>query len=179
MSMSILTNNNYMLTAIALSALIIILIGIILNFVALYKIGNVKKRIDKFMSDKSETLNFEEMLIKHSNNINLLSEKYSQSEKLMDIKYNKLAEGIDSINSRMKFCVQKVGLVRYNPFEDVGGEFSFAIAFLDDENNGVVLNSIYSREGCYTYAKPIEKGVCVKYKLSEEEEQAIKIAKKI
>ena len=176
--MSILTDNTYILIVL-ISISVIVLIGIILDVIEFYKIGKTIKRIDKFMSDKSESLNFEEMLIKHINNINSLSEKYTQSEKIMDIKYNKLAEGIDSINSRMKFCVQKVGLVRYNPFEDVGGEFSFVIALLDDENNGIVLSSIYSREGCYTYAKPIEKGVCVKYKLSEEEEQAIKIAKKI
>ena len=75
----------------------------------------------------------------------------------------------------MKNCIQKIGIVRYNAFKDTGSDLSFALAMLDEKNNGVVLNGIYSREMSNIYAKPVENGVS-KYTISDEEKEAIQRA---
>lgn len=77
-----------------------------------------------------------------------------------------------------KICdisIQKVGVVRFNPFRDTGGDQSFVIALLDSQNNGLVLSSLYTREGTRVYTKPIKIGTS-KYHLTKEEERAIKEA---
>ena len=71
--------------------------------------------------------------------------------------------------------ITKVGVIRFNPFSDTGGDQSFAIALLDSKNNGLVLSSLYTRDGNRIYTKPIEKGAST-YHLSKEEEEAIKKA---
>lgn len=74
-------------------------------------------------------------------------------------------------------CIQKVGIVRYNAFSDTGSDLCFALALLDFEDNGIVLNGIYSRDNTTTtYAKPIEKGKST-YVLAKEEVEAIEKAK--
>lgn len=86
-----------------------------------------------------------------------------------------IKEVIGSINKNMKNCIQKIGIVRYNAFKDTGSDLSFALAMLDEKNNGVVLNGIYSREMSNIYAKPVENGVS-KYTISDEEKEAIRRA---
>lgn len=81
------------------------------------------------------------------------------------------------LSENSKLNIKKLGVVRYDAFENVGSKLSFALALLDEYDNGVVLNSIYSREGSNIYAKPIENGLS-KYPLSAEEMQAIDIARK-
>lgn len=71
--------------------------------------------------------------------------------------------------------IQKVGVVRYNPFKEVGGDQSFSIALLNSQNNGFVITSLYGREMNRVYGKPIKKGKS-EYQLSEEEEKAIEEA---
>ena len=71
--------------------------------------------------------------------------------------------------------LQKIGVVRFNPFSDTGGDQSFAIACLDAENNGFTLTSLFTREGTRVYAKPIEDSDST-YPLTEEEKEAIDIA---
>ena len=107
-----------------------------------------------------------------------LDEKFSKfTEKTEEIgeKYEKISKALMDVNDNMNKCVQKVGVVRYNPFDEAGGNLCFAVALLDSENNGVVINGIHSRSGCYTYAKPIEMGVS-EYVISAEEQQAIDMA---
>lgn len=72
-------------------------------------------------------------------------------------------------------CLQHVGLVRFDAFEDMGGRLSFCAALLDVEGTGLVLTSINGRTETRMYAKPVERGVS-KYHLSEEEQQAIRRA---
>lgn len=69
----------------------------------------------------------------------------------------------------------KIGIVRYNAFKDVGSNLSFTLALLDNNNNGVVLNGIYSRDNSNIYAKPIKDGKS-EYILSDEEKEAIEKA---
>lgn len=69
--------------------------------------------------------------------------------------------------------IQKIGLVRFNPFERAGGEQSFVVALLDKEDNGIIINFIYTREGLRAYTKRVKKGKGDEYELSEEEKKAI------
>ncbi len=73
-------------------------------------------------------------------------------------------------------CINKMGLVKYNAFEGMGGSLSFALALLDSKNNGVVLNCMHTREGCFAYAKEIIRGESYVV-LSDEEKEAMERAK--
>lgn len=84
----------------------------------------------------------------------------------------KLFKWNDKLQQACDISISKVGVVRFNPFKDTGGDQSFAIALLDSKNNGVIISSLYSREGTRVYTKPVAKGIS-DYHLSEEEKQAI------
>lgn len=84
----------------------------------------------------------------------------------------KLSLYYKELDEKSKKCLQKVGIVRYNAYKDTGSDLSFAVCILDEENNGVVFNGIYSRDMSNIYAKPIEKGLS-KYKITPEEQEAI------
>ena len=78
----------------------------------------------------------------------------------------------EDLNKELAKTIRKVGIVRYNAFKDTGSDLSFALALLNDNNDGVVLNGIYSREMSNIYAKPIKAGKS-KYTISEQEQEAI------
>lgn len=75
-----------------------------------------------------------------------------------------------------KWHLQKVGLVRFNPFRDTGGDHSFTLAVLDGKKTGLVISSLHSRDNTRIYAKPIREGKAIGYQLSQEENEAIKKA---
>ena len=85
---------------------------------------------------------------------------------------DKLSEELDNLKKKNRFSIQKVGIVRFNPFAEVGGNQSFSIALLDENNDGIVISSLYSREANRVYGKPIKKGES-SYLLSREEQKAI------
>lgn len=76
------------------------------------------------------------------------------------------------ITKFLEKCLTKVGVVRFNPFHEVGGDQSFVIALLDQKNNGIVISSLYNRTNCRFYGKPIIAGKS-EYSLSDEEIEAI------
>lgn len=78
----------------------------------------------------------------------------------------------EDVERRLKRSVQHVGIVRFNPFKDAGGDQSFAIAVLDERKNGVVVSSLYGRESNRVYAKQVVAGEA-KQQLSSEEKEAI------
>ena len=84
----------------------------------------------------------------------------------------KLSLALELLQKESKFHLQKVGIVRYNPFSDVGGNQSFSIALLDSDDNGFIITSLYSKEGNRVYGKAIKKGGSI-YHLSKEEKEAI------
>lgn len=111
----------------------------------------------------------------NGNNIeDILKQQLSKLEEL-DGKNQELYAFCKDINQNMKKCIQKVGIIRYSAFKDVGSDLSFAVALLDEENSGIVFNGVYSSEASNIYAKPIIKGES-KYRITEEEKQAIQIA---
>lgn len=108
--------------------------------------------------------NLDEMLKKYLEDVSNVKQDNSEIKAY----YTKLDYDIGS-------SIQKVGLVRFNAFQNVGSDLSFALALLDRENNGIVLNGIYGSDSSNIYAKPIKNGQST-YQLSEEEIEAIKIA---
>lgn len=76
-------------------------------------------------------------------------------------------------------ALQKIGLVRFNPFADTGGDQSFVIALLDGNDDGIVLTSLYSRTGVRWYLKTVRKGKGIEHELSKEEKEAITHVRKV
>ena len=72
------------------------------------------------------------------------------------------------VKEELKGCVNKIAIMRYKAFPDVGSDLSFSIAILDSYNDGVIITGIYTRQDSTTYAKPVDKGIS-RYELSEEE----------
>lgn len=141
--------------------LVLLLILYIANLVSLNK---TKKEYKNFMKKLANGKDLDEMLRKYIQNVEKVNEKNVELEA-----YCK------KLDNDMTSCLQKVGIVRYSAFKDMGSDLSFALAILDEKNDGIVLNGIYSREISNIYAKPITNGTS-KYTISEEEKQAIDIA---
>ena len=117
---------------------IILFILVIVNMVQTSK---MKKKYKKFMSGKNAK-SLEETLVKRLDQIDSLVEANAANEK-----------NIKKVVNNMKFTFQKVGLVKYDAFNEMGGKLSFSLALLNASNDGFVLNAVHSREGCYTYIK--------------------------
>ncbi len=103
-----------------------------------------------------------------------LKEVLSQFKDL-ETNLKKLTQELENLRKESDFAIQRIGIIRFNPFPEVGGNQSFSLALLDENNNGVVITSLYSREGNRVYGKPIKMGLS-EYSLSEEEKEAIKKA---
>jgi len=96
--------------------------------------------------------------------------------KELEENFKKISEELAALKKQSKFSIQKLGIVRFNPFREVGGDQSFSLALLDDNDTGAVLTSHYTRKENRIYGKPISRGQSP-YPLSEEEQEAIRIAK--
>ena len=95
-----------------------------------------------------------------------------QKIKSQHLEIEEILSRIDKLELALPKSFQKIGVVRFNPFNDIGGNQSFTIALLDKENNGFVISSLFIKEGNRVYAKAIKAGKC-DYPLSKEEEEAI------
>jgi hypothetical protein len=87
----------------------------------------------------------------------------------------KTEKEINEINQKLKKSIRGLETVRFNPFSDQGSNQSFAIGMLNEEKNGVVISSLYSRERMSIFAKPIKNGKS-EYELTNEEKEALKKA---
>ena len=139
---------------------IILFILVIVNMVQTSK---MKKKYKKFMSGKNAK-SLEEILVKRLNQIDSLVDANATNEK-----------NIKKVVNNMKFTFQKVGLVKYDAFNEMGGKLSFSLALLNASNDGFVLNAVHSREGCYTYIKEIIDGNYI-IVLAEKEQDALNMA---
>ena len=125
------------------------------------RINNLQKRYAMMMMDKDgESL--ESLMLARLEDI----QKAKSDIVLLHSRCSNLKEQLEK-------CVQKVGVVRFNAFEDTGSDLSFAVALLDEKSDGVVISSIYGRSEARCYAKPITSGDS-EYALSDEEKLAIK-----
>ena len=123
--------------------------------------------------------NFNEYLKKLGNgeNLNDILKGYIEKVDEVHVEEEKIKSKFAEVEKNIEKCIQKVGMVRYSAYNNQGSDLCFAVAFLDFEDNGVVINGIYSRDNTTsTYAKPISNGKS-KYTLTKEEQEAIDIAK--
>ena len=139
---------------------------IILYIVNNIRLKNANKSYMKLIKKLGNGTNLEEVL-----------RGYIEQVKMVNDKAEDISKYCDTISAELKTCIKKVGMVRYNAYEDAGSDLSFALALLDDNNNGVILNGIYSREMSNIYAKKIVSGEPAN-RASEHEKQAIDIALK-
>ena len=139
---------------------IVFIFLIVLNIISLVKIKNLNKRLRKFMKGKDAR--------SLENEINGLYEDNKFLKNMVDT--NK--KDIRNLNKRFAKAFQKIGLVKYDAYQQMGGLLSFSLALLDEDNNGLILNSVHSTEGCYTYTKEVVNGEC-KLELSNEEKVAL------
>lgn len=147
---------------IGLAAVTILLF--ILYIVNIAQMSKLKKNYRIFMEGK-DAKSLEETLVKRLDQVDELITANKTNQR-----------NIQQLFNNMKFTFQKVGLVKYDAFNEMGGKLSFSLALLNETDDGFVLNAVHSREGCYTYIKEIVAGNSI-IVLAEEEQEALNMAK--
>ena len=141
----------------------LVLLTMILLIVFIVQMAKLKKRYKIFMQG-NDTKSLEDTLVYRLEQVDELIEANASNER-----------NIDMIFKNMKDCFQKIGLVKYDAFNEMGGKLSFSLCLLNEKNNGFIINAMHSREGCYTYVKEIIDGNSI-IQLADEEEQALQQA---
>lgn len=141
----------------------LVLLLIIIMLISSIQMHSLKKKYKEFMTGR-DGKNLEDTILK----------KLEQIDKTMDINLAN-QKNINKIFGDMKFTFQKIGLVKYDAFHEMGGKLSFSLALLNQVNDGFIINAMHSREGCYTYIKEIIDGNSI-INLSEEEKEALEMA---
>lgn len=144
---------------------VICLLLLILVIANMSQVSKLKKKYQSFMVGKNAK-SLEDTLITRLNQVDKLITANAENEK-----------NIKKLFANMKFTFQKVGLVKYDAFNEMGGKLSFSLALLNESNDGFVMNAVHSREGCYTYIKEIVAGNSI-IVLADEEQEALNMAKK-
>lgn len=141
--------------------LLILIIALFVLYVNVsIKYDRLKNSYSSFMKGKDgKTL--EESLLSKISEIDGLAKLTKQNR-----------QDVKDIYRKMEKDFKKVGIVKYDAFNEMGGKLSFALAMLDGNNSGWVINAMHSREGCYTYIKEIVKGESY-VELAEEESEAL------
>ena len=143
--------------------LIMFLILLIMQIRLMGKFKKLYRTYDRFMRGK-DMESMEETVLAQFERIEALEKSNEEKDRQ-----------IESIFENLQHVYQKTGLVKYDAFREMSGKLSYAVALLDKEDNGILVNSMYSREGCYSYVKTISGGKC-SIEMSEEEQKALKIA---
>ena len=141
----------------------VLLILFILTIVNIVQMKKLKKNYRIFMSGK-DAKTLEDTLIQRLDQVDSLLESNEEND-----------SNIKVLSKNMQRTYQKMGLIKYDAFHEMGGKLSFSLAMLDMRNNGFIINAMHTREGCYTYIKEIIDGNSV-IVLSEEEQEALKRA---
>lgn len=146
---------------IIVTVLLIVLVVVII--VLITKMNEMKRRYQKFMmGSKAVSLEGEiQHLISDVEKLKRESRAYSND--------------IDLLFKKHEDAIQKMGLVKYDAFKEMGGNMSFCLVLLDENDNGFVINSVHSSNGCYSYSKRIKNGTC-DIDLSAEEQEAMRRA---
>ena len=144
---------------------LIVTILLVIGFlVMISKLSSLNKKYKKFLEKLGNGKDIEEDL-----------ETYMYRVEKVEKQNNEIANYVKTLDEDLTRCIQKVGMVRYNAFKDTGSDLSFTLALLDEHNDGVVLNGIYSREMSNIYAKPVKNGTST-YTMSAEEKEALQKA---
>lgn len=141
----------------------VILILMVLIIIQIVKTSELKKKYEKFMQGKNARSLEEDIVGLYEDNRFI---KSSAEKNRKDIK---------NLYKKMESTFQKIGIVKYDAFREMGGQLSFSLVLLDQSDNGFILNSVHSTEGCYSYTKVVKNGQC-DISLGEEEKQALDMA---
>lgn len=144
-----------------LAALVIVLL--ILQIVHVVQMHRLKNGYTLFM-EGSDGKSLEDTLIFRLEQVDELIEANAKNER-----------SIDTLNGKMAATFQKYGLVKYDALDQMGGKLSFSLALLNEKNDGIILNVVHSREGCYSYIKEIIDSNSI-IPLAAEEQEALNIA---
>lgn len=142
---------------------VITILLLIITIICILQTNKLYRRYDYFMRGK-DAESLEEIIL---GQIDEIKELRNQDKINKDV--------IRNLSRNVKGAYQKFGMVKYNAFKGMGGNLSFAIALLDLNNTGFILNSVHSREGCYLYIKSVEKGE-TDISLGIEEKEALEQA---
>ena len=141
-------------------AYVLIIAVIVLFLVMTGKYNRLKSRYERFMMG-SKAVSLEKDIQELTENVNILIENDQTN-----------ADDIKELYRKHRKAFQKMGLVKYDAFKEMGGNLSFSLALLDENNDGLILNSVHSSTGCYSYTKDIKQGKC-SIELSAEESSAL------
>lgn len=148
-------------------AVIILFVIVILQFIwimtIISKCNKLTKRLNKFTSGR-DAANFEQVLVK----------RFSEMKQVVKNEKKQNKE-IDMVNDKFLTTFCKIGLVKYDAFKEMSGKLSFSLALLTENHDGIILTSMHSREGCFTYCKEVTNEESY-YILSEEERLALNVA---
>ena len=142
---------------------VVVLALVILNAFLIFYSFKINKRFDLLL-EKGKLKDLKEVLFKQ------IDKTKNQEEAI-----NKIIARVKNLENISEKTFQKIGVVRFNPFNNLGGNQSFAIALLDRQNNGFVISSLFIKEGSRVYAKLIKEGKS-EHSLSGEEQEALKRA---
>lgn len=154
---------NLDITYLFIGMLALILILLILVIAQMINLGKLNKKYKKFMSGKNAG-NLEKDII-----------GLYEDNKLIKVSLEKDKKDIRALSKKLESAFQKVGIIKYDAFNQMGGQLSFCLALLDENNNGYLINSVHSTEGCYSYIKEIKNGLC-SIDLGNEEKKALDMA---
>ena len=143
--------------------ILLLLILLILLIVQIRKTSKLKKRLDKFLTGKDGTSLEQDIAGLYEDN------------KFLKANTEKNKKDFRTLYKNMESAYQKMGLVKYDAFNQMGGQLSFCLALLDENNNGFIINSVHSTEGCYVYTKEVKLGESA-IPLGKEEEEAMAMA---
>lgn len=142
---------------------ILLLIFIVISILFVLKNVRLEKKLNQFMAGK-DGLSLEE---------NILS--IHEENKYLKTCTDRNKKDIRTLYKKMERTICKVGLVKYDAFQQMGGQLSFSLALLDEHNDGFIINSVHGTDGCYSYTKSIKAGIS-KLELGKEEEKALAMA---
>ena len=142
---------------------VLLFLFIILSIVQICKINKLKNRLDTFLLGQ-DGASLEQDIVQLYEDNQYLKNTTEQNKKDIRTLYKKAEKSF-----------QKIGLIKYDAFHQMGGQLSFCLALLNENNNGFIINSVHSTEGCYSYTKEIRNGEC-SIALGKEEAEALAIA---
>jgi hypothetical protein len=145
--------------AIAAAVLVLLLLVVLLA----ERVGRLRRRLDT-LTGSTDGTSFDGVLDSHLARVATMAGEVDS-----------LAARSAVLEAAGRRAIQRVGLVRFNPFEDTGGNQSFALALVDASGGGLILSSLHSRTGTRVYAKAIREGRS-DGALSDEEQEALRIA---
>lgn len=141
----------------------VILILFIFTIVQIVKASKLKKKYENFMRGNNAGSLEEDIIGLYEDN------------KILKTTVEKNKNDILQLYRNMETTFQKIGIVKYDAFQQIGGKLSFCLALLNENNDGFILNSVHSSDGCYSYTKEVKAGTC-DITLGKEEEEALQIA---